>query len=221
MKTQRWLWIGAVLVWAVNGLPAAETFEGQSPGEPPAGWEIAITGAGQPQWTVQPELAPPSTSTNLVLKQSGITPRPSFPLCVRREPVFRDGWVSMRFYTVSGEIDQAAGVVWRYQSATNYYICRANAREDNVVLYKVQNGKRTALPLVGRKDGYGVEQKVTPQQWHALRVEFRGPRFTVFFNGRKLFEVEDDTFTQAGRIGLWTKADSVTLFDDFDWGTAP
>ncbi|WCJ59002.1 DUF1080 domain-containing protein [Fontisphaera persica] len=200
-------------------LSAAEDFQTNPTNQPPRGWEVTITGAGQPVWTVQEESS--AAATNRVLVQSGITPRPSFPLCVRQEPVLRDGWVSVRFKTVSGELDQAAGVVWRYQSATNYYICRANAREDNVVLYKVQQGKRTALPLVGRKDGYGVEQKVTPGQWHTLRVEFRGPRSTVFFDGQKLLEVEDETFTQAGRIGLWTKADSVTMFDDFDWGAAP
>lgn len=221
MKTPRAGWGGWILLAVCTGLTAADNFERETPGQPPGGWEAGITGAGQPQWTVQAEPAPPAAATNRVLQQSGLTPRPSFPWCVRREPALRDGWVSVRFKTVSGEMDQAAGVVWRYQSPTNYYLCRANALEDNVVLYKVQNGKRTALPLVGRKEGYGLEHKVTPQQWHTLRVEFRGPRFRVFFDGQKLFEVEDDTFREPGRIGLWTKADSVTQFDDFDWGAAP
>lgn len=215
------MWAGLLLLAASSRLAAADHFDGETIGQPPVGWEAAITGAGEPQWAVQPEAPPPAAATNRVLQQSGLTPRPSFPLCVRREPALRDGWVSVRFKTVSGEIDQAAGVVWRYQSPTNYYLCRANALEDNVVLYKVQNGKRTALPLAGRKEGYGVEHKVTPKQWHTLRVEFRGSRFTVFFDGKKLFEVEDDTFREAGRIGLWTKADSVTQFDDFDWGAGP
>ncbi|MCX8157812.1 MAG: DUF1080 domain-containing protein [Verrucomicrobiae bacterium] len=209
-----------LLMLGLAGIPlrAADVFDQAATNQPPPGWEIAITGAGQPVWTVQAES--PAAPTNRVLVQSGLTPRPSFPLCVRQEPRLQDGWVSVRFKTVSGEMDQAAGVVWRYQNATNYYICRANAREDNVVLYKVQNGRRTALPLVGRTEGYGVEHKVAPQTWHTLRVAFRGPRFTVFFDGQKLFEVEDTTFTQAGRVGLWTKADSVTQFDDFDWGEA-
>jgi len=120
---------------------------------------------------------------------------------------------------VSGKEDQAGGVIWRAKDADNYYIARANALEDNVVLYKTVKGKRSSLDIVGRKGGYGVKEKVAPGQWHTLRVEFAGTKFTVVFNGKKLFEVEDDTFKDTGNVGLWTKADSVTLFDDFSYGS--
>ena len=85
-----------------------------------------------------------------------------------------------------------------------------------MVLYKTVAGKRSSLDIVGRKGGYGVEEKVATNQWHTMRIEFAGSRFKVFFNGKHLFDVEDDTFPEAGYVGLWTKADSVTLFDDFE-----
>jgi flagellar motor protein MotB len=108
--------------------------------------------------------------------------------------------------------------VWRYRDANNYYVCRANALENNVVLYKVENGKRKALDIVGRVGGYGVKEPVAAERWHTLRVEFAGTRFKVIFNGKTLFEVEDATFSEAGLVGVWTKADSVTRFDDFAFG---
>jgi len=109
--------------------------------------------------------------------------------------------------------------VWRWRDADNYYVVRANALEDNVVLYKTVNGKRSSLQVKGRMFGYGVDSDVPAGKWSALRVEFTGKLFTVSFNGKQLFQVEDETFKDAGAVGLWTKADSVTLFDDFSFGT--
>jgi hypothetical protein len=120
----------------------------------------------------------------------------------------------VRFKPISGRVDQAAGLVWRYENQDNYYIVRANALEHNVVLYKVENGKRTDLPLVGAGRTYGKKTEVPAAQWSTLRVTAIGRRFEVFLNGTKLYEVEDSTFTQAGKVGVWTKADSVTQFDD-------
>ncbi len=104
--------------------------------------------------------------------------------------------------------DQAGGVVWRAKDADNYYIARANALEGNVRIYHFVKGKRTQFK--------GVTEKVASGQWHTLRVNFSGNRFTVLFNGKELFTAEDETFKEAGKVGLWTKADSVTLFDDFN-----
>ena len=95
---------------------------------------------------------------------------------------------------------------------------RANALEDNVVLYKTVRGSRSSLDIVGRKGGYGVNAAVPSGTWHTLRIDFKGSRFSVSFNGEQLFEVEDSTFTEAGKVGLWTKADSVTLFDEVTYG---
>lgn len=120
----------------------------------------------------------------------------------------------MRFRPVSGRVDQAAGLVWRYEDEDNYYIVRANALEDNVVLYKVENGRRTDLPVRGEGRTYGKPAEVPSGQWSTLRVVATGSLFEVYYNGRKLYEVEDGTFTRAGRVGVWTKADSITHFDN-------
>jgi hypothetical protein len=104
--------------------------------------------------------------------------------------------------------------VWRYRDKDNYYIVRANALEGNVVLYKVENGKRTDLPLVGKGRTYGMKERVPSGEWGTLRVVARDNHFEVYYNGKKLYDVEDETFKDAGKIGLWTKADSVIYFDD-------
>jgi hypothetical protein len=155
------------------------------------------------------------------LKQCGWSPNASFPLCLKTSSALQDGFVEVHFKCLSGTNDQAAGLVWRYRDTGNYYVARANALENNVVLYKVQKGKRTALDIVGRAGGYGVKTTVPAQVWNTLRVNFRGTRFQVLLNGRELFAVEDTTFTAADSVGVWTKADSVTLFDDFQCGDQP
>jgi hypothetical protein len=138
---------------------------------------------------------------------------------VKSDERIRDGFVEVKLKPLSGKEDQAGGIVWRFQDGNNYYVVRANALEDNVVLYKTVNGKRSSLQVKGRMFGYGVDADVPQGKWSTLRVEFTGNLFTVFFQGRKLFQVEDDTFRDAGAVGLWTKADSVTLFGDFTFGT--
>lgn len=211
----------AVTLVAAAGFAAfaaerSETFDGFKPGELPPGWTSAVTGKGEPQWRVEKDGTAPSRPN--VLKQSG---EAAFPLCIKSEPRVKDGFVEVKFKAMSGREDQAGGVLWRVQDANNYYICRANAEEDNVVLYKVIDGKRKSLPIVGREGGYGVKQTVESRTWHTLRVDFAGSRFAVTFNGKQLFEVEDDSIQSAGQIGLWTKADSVTAFDDFRYGVRP
>jgi flagellar motor protein MotB len=202
---------GAFLVLICGQVHAATvSWDDSKPGEPPAGWICTQTGMGTARWRVQTDATAPSRAN--VLEQSGTA---AFPLCVKEEARLKDGFVEAKFKTLSGKDDQAGGVVWRYRDADNYYVCRANALENNVVLYKVENGKRQALDIIGRVGGYGVKEPVAPQQWHTLRVEFVGTHFKVRFNGKVLFEVEDATFSQAGLVGVWTKADSVTRFDDF------
>ena len=150
-----------------------------------------------------------------MLKQSG---RATYPLLLKNDSSIKDGFVEIKFKAVAGSQDRAAGVDWRAKDANNYYVTRANALEDNVVLYKTVNGVRSPLDIVGRPGGYGVDVSVPPNQWLALRVDFKGNRFRVLYNGKQLFEVEDSTFGDAGKVGLWTKADSVTLFDEINYG---
>ncbi|HYW62501.1 MAG TPA: hypothetical protein VE865_04795 [Bradyrhizobium sp.] len=149
-----------------------------------------------------------------MIRQSG---RATFPLLLNDDAPIADGFVEVKFKAVAGSEDRAAGVVWRAKDANNYYVARANALEDNFVLYKTVNGVSSALDIVGRTGGYGVSAPVRANIWHRLPVEFKGTRFTASFSGKAMFEVENSTFTDAGRIGLWTKADSVTLFDDVSY----
>jgi hypothetical protein len=124
--------------------------------------------------------------------------------------------VSVAFKTVEGSVDQAAGIVWRYQDQDNYYVVRANALENNVVLYKVERGVRSSIAPKGRPSrAYGVKHQIPKGQWNTLRVVFKNSLFKVFLNGEPIFEADDRTFSNPGKAGLWTKADSVTYFDDF------
>lgn len=180
------------------------TFESDALGGPPRGWILTMTGRGTPKWTVERD-----EDGRAVLKQSG---KATYPLALKEGTNIQDGYAEIRFKPLSGSEDRAGGIVWRAKDANNYYVVRANALEDNVVLYKTVNGVRSSLDLVGQKGGYGVKTAVPANQWHTLRVEFVGARFNVVFNGKPLFAVEDATFPQAGMVGLWTKADSVTAF---------
>jgi hypothetical protein len=200
---------------AVAGIAYAATrkidFSQDAVDRPPNGFEFGYTaGVGKPgKWVVQAD------GENKVLAQADPdSTRSRFPVAVLSDIAAADVDLSVRFKPISGRVDQAAGLVWRYQNQDNYYIVRANALEDNVVLYKVENGKRTDLPLKGAGRTYGKKADVAAAQWSTLRVTATGPRFEVFLNGTKLYEVEDSTFTQGGKVGVWTKADSVTQFDD-------
>ena len=212
------LWIVAatsvlVLAASLPVLAQAVSFDADRAGAAPKGWTLTMTGRGTPKWTVEPDDTAPSKGQ--VLKQSGAA---TFPLALKDGTNIQDGFVEVKFKPISGSEDRAGGLVWRAKDANNYYVVRANALEDNVVLYKTVNGVRNSLEIVGRKGGYGVNTAVPANQWHTLRVEFAGTRFKVIFNDKALFEVEDAMFAEPGMVGLWTKADSVTAFNAFTFG---
>jgi hypothetical protein len=211
----RWI-LGAALL--LDWLAAAEVvrFDGGTPGKLPRGWRVAMTHEGAPpQWEiVRDESAPTPPYVLAQLSQDRTAGR--FPLAIWDRVTILDGSVSVVFKTVNGAVDQAAGIVWRYQDANNYYIVRANALESNVVLYKVENGVRLSIAPKGLPSrSYGVKHDIPRGQWHTLKIDFHGSSFTVLFNGERLFEAEDQTFAKPGKTGLWTKADSVTYFDEF------
>jgi hypothetical protein len=195
----------------VHGATRTVDFSDDVVGQPPKGFAFGHTAkVGAPgKWIVQAEGA----NTYLAQVDADNT-RSRFPVAVVSDLMTADVDLSVRFKPVSGRVDQAAGLVWRFQNEDNYYLVRANALENNVVLYKVEKGSRTDLPVKGEGRTYGKKAQVPPRQWSTLRVVAAGPRFEVFLNGSKLFDVEDTTFTQSGKVGLWTKADSVTQFDD-------
>ena len=174
----------------------------------PAGWISGVTGHGVSRWTVEQEPSAPSQPN--VLKQSG---KGDFPWCVRRGTAISDGYVEVKFMAVSGREDQAGGIVWRWKDGDNYYVARANALENNVSLYYTQNGHRITIKY--------VDAPVAKNRWHTLRVEFTGKQIRVALDGTFYIEVDDGHIAGTGAVGLWTKADSVTVFDDFSYGMAP
>jgi len=186
----------------------AETvsFDRDAPGALPAGWRAGVTGRGSPKWSVEADASAPSRPN--VLKQSGSG---TFPWCVRPDVSLADGYVEVRFKPLSGSEDQAGGLVWRWKDGDNYYVARANALEDNVSLYYTANGRRNTLKY--------VDAPVPGNVWHALRVEFSGKKIRVILDGKPTIETDDGHIAGAGAVGVWTKADSVTLFDDFGYGS--
>jgi len=134
----------------------------------------------------------------------------TFPWCVRPETVLADGYVEVKFKPISGREDQAGGAVWRWKDGDHYYVARANALENNVSLYYTEKGRRNTIRY--------VNAPVAANAWHTLRVEFKANRIRVELDGKTYIEVEDDHITGSGAIGVWTKADSVTAFDDFHYG---
>src|SRR5215472_17596119 len=181
-------------------------FDDLKTGAAPPGWTATQTGKGQAKWEVVADDSAPSKPN--VLKQSG---EATYPVCIKHDTSLKDGFVAVKFKPISGKEDQAGGVIWRCKDKDNYYISRANALEDNVTIYHTINGHRTEKKR--------TKTKVSSNEWHSLRVDFQGNHFTVTFDGKKAIEWDDDTFKEAGKVGVWTKADSVTLFDDFTYGT--
>jgi len=194
---------GAAMLAAVAAADSVN-FDNATVGRPPAGWTATKTGSGDAKWTVEKDDTAPSKPN--VLKQSGVA---TYPVCIKDDTSIKDGFVEVKFKPISGKEDQAGGVVWRLKDANNYYVARANALEDNVTIYDTVNGRRTE-----RKR---VNVKVVTNQWHTLRVEFQANHFVVRLDGKDALAWDDDTFKDAGKVGVWTKADSVTLFDDFSY----
>jgi hypothetical protein len=180
-------------------------FDNAKTGSGPLGWTATKTGTGQAKWTVEADTTAPSAPN--VLKQSG---QATYPVCIKDDTSLKDGFVEVKFKAVSGKEDQAGGLIWRAKDANNYYIARANALENNVTIYHTINGRRTEKKR--------VRMEVASGEWHTLRVDFEGSHFTVTYDGKKAIEWADTTFTDGGKVGVWTKADSVTLFDDFTYG---
>ena len=196
-----------IVTTMATALAAAETvnFDDMKAGAAPPDWTATQTGSGTAKWTIEKDGSAQSKPN--VLKQSG---QATFPVCIKNNANIKDGFVQVKFKPVSGEEDQAGGVIWRCKDADNYYIARANALEDNVTIYHTIKGRRVAFK--------NTNTKVTSGMWHTLRVDFKGNQFTVTFDDKKVIEANDNSFTEAGKVGVWTKADSVTLFDVFSYG---
>jgi len=197
----------ALAAFAMTAHSETMDFDKDAPGTTPAGWTCGVTGKGAPRWTVEADTN--AAKPRNILKQSGSG---TFPWCVRKDVQLEDGFVEVKFKPISGREDQAGGVMWRWKDGDNYYIARANALENNVSLYHTENGRRKTIKY--------VDAPVRRNEWHTLRVEFRGSRIRVVLDGKPYIELEDTQLKGAGAVGVWTKADSVTAFDDFTYGLA-
>jgi hypothetical protein len=213
---KKWVPVWLIIQAVIHG--EVIRFDHSAKGSLPPGWTVAMTHAGgPPRWEiVRDDSAPHPPLVFAQISREATAGR--FPLAIWDRASLRNGEVSVAFKPVDGSVDRAAGVLWRYQDPNNYYIARANALENNVVLYKVENGTRLSIAPKGLPSrAYGVKHEVPSGRWSTLRVVFKENLFTVFLNGERLFDTEDQTFTEAGKVGLWTKADSLTYFADFTY----
>jgi len=182
------------------------TFDADRIGEAPSGFSFGRTGSGRVgRWIVQADKDAPSP-TNILAQVDADQTDYRFPVAVANEPILRDVRLSVKCKPVSGEVDQACGLVFRYQDEDNYYITRANALEGNIRLYHVVKGARRQFA--------GGNGPVASGVWHELVVEARGEHFTVYWDGQEIINAQDKTFLNPGKAGMWTKADSVTYFDN-------
>jgi 3-keto-disaccharide hydrolase len=201
--------IAIATAWAfLQGVAMAETisFDRESAGSLPTGWEAGVTGRGAPKWMIERDDSAPSLPN--VLKQSGSG---TFPWCVKTDTSIENGSVEVKFKAISGREDAAGGIVWRWKDRDNYYVARANALENNVSLYHTTNGRRNTIKY--------VNAPVPKNRWHTLRVDFAGTSIRVELDGQVYIEEQDDHIRGAGAVGVWTKADSVTAFDDFNYSS--
>ena len=205
------------LMWFLSALFAAATaaaadsavttfnFDADKVGQAPSGFESGRTGSGRlGKWLIKAEADAPSPP-NVLAQVDADTTDYRFPVTLTG-PELKDLRLSVKCKPVSGQVDQACGLVLRVKDADNYYLTRANALEDNVRLYHVVKGKRVQFA--------GWNGTVKSGVWHNLAVDAQGDHFQVFFDGKKVIDAHDGTFADAGKFGLWTKADSVTYFDD-------
>lgn len=182
------------------------SFDQDPVGKIPPGFTSALTGRGTiGQWSVMKDDSAPSPP-NVLAQTSTDSTDYRFPLAIAEGTNYRDLALGVKFKTISGKVDQGAGLVFRLRDKDNYYIMRANALEDNFRLYHVIKGRRMQFA--------GANFRVTTNVWHQIKVEARANEFKCFYDGQLKFMAKDDTFKDAGKIGLWTKADSVIHFDD-------
>lgn len=206
----RYLGMGSVVVltlFAVAGEnPREITFAKPEPGQAHKGWSVAKTGMGEGSvWRIVADETTPS-KTGYAMAQTAAGPTQLYNLCVLDDSRFQDGTVSVAVKARTGKIDQGGGLVWRYVDANNYYVCRYNPKESNFRLYTVKDGKRKQLATREEID-------LPEEKWFTVAVQHTGTAIVCSLNGKPMLEVKDETFPAAGKIGLWTKADAVTHFD--------
>ncbi len=184
-------------------------FEQNEIGELPPGWKVEATNLrGEiATWEVAADSVNGEETQVLGMTKANDDFGGTFNICRTDSAQFKDGEIEVRFKAISGVEDQGGGPIWRVQDANNYYIARANPLENNFRLYYVKDGARKTL------DSERLD--VPANQWHTIKIVHQGNRMEGYLNGKKYLEWEDSTFPETGGVGVWTKADAITYFDDF------
>ncbi len=199
--------LAATAIWAAEEKSRTFRFSKDDVDKIPAGWKAAQTGKGEGSvWKVVEDETAPS-KTGYALAQTAESPNALYNICVAEDTKYKDVEISVAFKAIRGKKDQGGGLVWRYQDNNNYYIARMNPLEDNFRVYKVVAGKRTQLET---KEGLEIKAG----EWHSIQIEHEGDHIVCCLDHKKHLDVKDDTFKKAGKIGLWSKADAQTYFDD-------
>jgi hypothetical protein len=204
--------MGVITMMSVPLLSADEKprtfhFKKDDLGKLPAGWTAAKTGQGEGSvWKVVADDTAPS-KTGYALAQTAASPSNVFNICLAADTNYKDLELSVSFKAIKGEKDQGGGLVWRYKDANNYYVARMNPLEDNYRVYKVQDGKRSQFATQ-------EDLKAPLGEWHRLKIKHKGDHIECFLDDKKYLDVKDETFKDAGKIGLWSKADAQSYFDD-------
>ncbi len=182
-------------------------FDGSKAGTTLDGWSVRETGqpTASATWTVVGDSTAPSKPNVLALTWTeghGST----FNLAVADNTSFKDLDLRVKVKAVTGKEDQGGGSIWRCKDENNYYICRFNPLEGNYRVYEVVNGRRKQLET--------AKVETEPGEWYSVRVTMIEDQITCYLDGKKLLDTTSDTFKDAGTVGLWTKADAATRFDD-------
>jgi len=187
----------------------AVDFENVNPGKIPDGWKIENTNLkGElPTWKVVEDKSALSGEKVLSLADTKKSSGNSYNICWTENTSFTDGEVEVELKAIKGKEDQGGGVIWRALDKNNYYVARFNPLEDNFRIYYVKDSKRKKIK--------SADAKFPTGEWVKLKIVQRGNTFECYLNGKKFIEGTDDTFTKPGGVGLWTKADAATSFDNF------
>lgn len=199
----------ATLLLTILGVGIAQTvrfnFDSDPVDQPPAGFTSYATGGGPPgKWLVK-EMADARSGKHVAVQTDTDSTDTRFPVLIADKGEYSDLNVSVKGKALSGKVDQGIGLVFRFRDPKSYYIVRANALENNFRLYRMVNGRRLQFA--------GANVKVTSNEWHTLRVVAKEDHIVCYYDGKPLIDAHDKTYT-TGKIGLWTKADSVIAFDD-------
>jgi hypothetical protein len=207
-----------LLAWTVPAAGADEDtkkvgkiwdFENVTVGQMPMVWKVEGTNQRGPlaTWKVIEDDSATSGNKVFALTSANHDSDGTFNICRTDEVSLLNGEIQVRFKANTGKEDQGGGVLWRARNKDNYYVARYNPLENNLRIYYVKNGSRKTLG--------SASIKLPSGQWHRLKIRHRGETMEVYLNGEKLITVKDRTFMEPGGVGLWTKADAVTSFDDF------